>query len=61
VIVIDTHVLVWALQDDKRLGPRARQAIATASQSSGILVSAITPWEIALLTQNGILALPQVM
>jgi PIN domain nuclease of toxin-antitoxin system len=56
VIVVDTHVLLWALHDDKRLGPLARQTISAAATGT-IHVSAITPWEIAMLAQKGRLAL----
>ncbi len=56
MIVVDTHVLIWTLQNDKRLGPDARKTIV-AAQSGGIHVSAITVWEIALLAQKGKLGL----
>lgn len=56
VIVLDTHVLIWALGDDGRLGLQARAAIEAAGEG-GVVVSAITPWEIAMLVQKGRLAL----
>ncbi|QFR31775.1 type II toxin-antitoxin system VapC family toxin [Ancylobacter sp. TS-1] len=57
MIVLDTHVLIWALDDDVRLGGRARAAIEQASEAGSVFVSAVTPWEIALLVQKGRLAL----
>ncbi len=57
VIVIDTHVLIWAVQDDPRLGSKARQIIDHTTAHSRILVSAITPWEIAMLAEKGRIAL----
>jgi PIN domain nuclease of toxin-antitoxin system len=57
LIVIDTHVLIWAVQDDARLGSGARATIETAAGTSGVHVSAITPWEIAMLAQKGRLSL----
>lgn len=57
MIVIDTHVLVWTMQDDARLGAQARRIIDEMIGKSRILVSAITPWEIAMLVQKGRLAL----
>lgn len=57
MIVVDTHVLVWALADDARLGRAARAAIEEEAQRAGVLVSAITPWEIAMLAHKGRLAL----
>ncbi len=57
MIVIDTHVLIWAMDDDKRLGSQARRTISESTQKSGVHISAITPWEIAMLARNGRLAL----
>lgn len=57
MIVIDTHVLIWAVQDDPRLGEKARQIIDDTTQRSRILISAITPWEIAMLAEKGRIAL----
>jgi PIN domain nuclease of toxin-antitoxin system len=59
VIVIDTHVLVWVAEGNPRVGEAARETIARASRETGIHVSAITPWEIAMLAQKGRLALGQ--
>ena len=59
MIVLDTHVLLWATEDERRLGPEARAAIAAAGRSDDIGVSAITPWEIALLAERGRLRLAQ--
>lgn len=57
MIVLDTHVLIWVLEDEARLGAAARAAVEQASESGSVLISAITPWEIALLVQKGRLAL----
>jgi len=57
VILLDTHVLVWALGDDNRLGPRARAIINNSLGTRKIHVSAITLWEIAMLAEKGRLAL----
>jgi PIN domain nuclease of toxin-antitoxin system len=57
VIVVDTHVLVWLVADDARLGDEARAAISAAAIDGGVLVSAITPWEIAMLAHKGRLLL----
>ena len=53
VIVLDTHVLIWTVDADPRLGRAARTAIAVAAAEDGVGVSAITPWEIALLSEKG--------
>jgi PIN domain nuclease of toxin-antitoxin system len=57
VIVLDTHVLIWAVNDDSRLGKTARQIIDDMTQHSRVLIAAITPWEIAMLAQKGRIAL----
>ena len=57
LILLDTHVLVWAVGSDRRLGANAAEAIEEAQRSDRIGVSAITPWEIALLVAKGRLRL----
>jgi PIN domain nuclease of toxin-antitoxin system len=54
MIVIDTHALVWALDDSDRLGAQARALI---DQSETVLFSAISIWEIALLVKKSRLML----
>lgn len=56
VILIDTHVLIWVVGRDARLGLKARQILDTSGPGE-VLVSAITPWEIALLDRKGRLPL----
>ena len=56
-VLLDTHALVWLLSGNSRLGPRAREAIERAAQVNNLVVSAITPWEIAMLTGKGRLVL----
>ena len=57
MIILDTHVLIWAVEGDARLGPAARTAITEAAPEEGVGISAITPWEIALLSEKGRLRL----
>jgi PIN domain nuclease of toxin-antitoxin system len=57
MIVLDTHVLLWTLQDDAKLGRQARMLLDDQAAADGILVSAITIWEIALLVRKDRLAL----
>ena len=49
MILLDTHVLLWWQNGGDRLSKRARDAIA----SSGVLVSPISFWEIAMLLAKG--------
>ena len=58
MIVIDTHVLVWAVQaETSRVGVKARKILDAAVHADALHVSAITPWEIAMLAHHGRLAL----
>ena len=57
MIVLDTHALVWAVDDSPRLGPQAKARIDDERRSDRVGISAITPWEIALLTAKGRLQL----
>ena len=56
-MLLDTHAFVWMVDGDRRLGPCACAAIEKAASADGILVSAITPWEIALSVEKGRLRL----
>jgi PIN domain nuclease of toxin-antitoxin system len=56
MIVLDTHVLVWTLQDDSKLGPGARTLIDEQIHDA-VLIPAISVWEIALLVKKGRLGL----
>jgi PIN domain nuclease of toxin-antitoxin system len=49
LLLLDTHVLVWLMFGESRLGGRAKDAIARASREERLRVSAITPWEIGVL------------
>lgn len=57
MILLDTHVLIWAVDGSRRLGAEAAAAIEDARRSDRIGVSAITPWEVALLVERGRLRL----
>ena len=53
-LLLDTHVLLWWLADDPRLGADARALIAEPSHA--VLVSAASVWEIAIKRTLGKLA-----
>ena len=57
MIVLDTHVLIWAMDGERRLGTDATAAITAAAQVDEVGISAVTPWEIALLAERGRLRL----
>ena len=56
-VLLDTHALVWLVDGDRRLLSAARKRITTAAQDSQLWVSAITPWEVAMLVAKGRLSL----
>jgi PIN domain nuclease of toxin-antitoxin system len=49
VLLLDTHVVLWAALNEGRLGRHATKAIGLASRENRLAVSAITPWEIGQL------------
>ena len=53
MILIDTHALVWAVDDSKKLSRAAASAIRRARNSGGIAISAISVWEISSLLARG--------
>jgi PIN domain nuclease of toxin-antitoxin system len=57
VILLDTHVLVWSLQDEPRLGANARRLLDERILAEGLMISAITPWEIALRAKKSRISL----
>lgn len=53
MIVLDTHVLLWAVADSKKLSRAADAAIRRSRQADGVAISAITLWELASLVARG--------
>lgn len=53
LILLDTHVLVWAKMDRARLTKKAANAILDARKSDGLAISAITLWELGMLLARG--------
>lgn len=57
LVLLDTHVWVWLLNGDTRLSPKARAAVTRSLSEEAVLLSAISPWEVAMLVNKGRLAL----
>jgi PIN domain nuclease of toxin-antitoxin system len=55
LILLDTNVLIWALNDDRSLTRRMRTAITSAA--ADVHVSVVSAWEIAIKHQSGKLRL----
>jgi len=53
VILLDSHVLIWAVADSKRLSRAAAAAIRRARCGDGLAVSAITAYEVAWQIASG--------
>lgn len=56
-LLLDTHVVLWALNDPDRLGTKAREALEDGVND--VLVSVVTGWEIAIKQSLGKLDLPR--
>jgi PIN domain nuclease of toxin-antitoxin system len=53
MILLDTHVLVWAADDSDRLSRAAVSEIRRARRDGGLAISAISLWELAFLLTKG--------
>jgi PIN domain nuclease of toxin-antitoxin system len=49
-LLLDTHIFLWVVADDRRLTAQARQLILGARQ---VCVSTVSIWEIAIKTRLG--------
>ena len=58
MIVLDTHVLVWAVSDDRKLGRKARAMIDRLWTIGKVAVPAIAFWEVGVLQARRRLKLP---
>ncbi len=59
MILLDTNALLWLGVSDPRLGKAAREAITQAALTAGILVSAVSFWEIGMLLNKGRISLSE--
>ena len=58
-VLLDTHVWVWlALGTPRRIPPAALRILEETGMSSGLLVSIVSVWEVALLVARGRIVLP---
>lgn len=58
MIVLDTHVLAWADNDERRLGRKARALISRMWSRGEVAVCAMSFWEVAMLQARGRIELP---
>jgi len=50
-LLLDTHALIWMLEEPAQLGPASRQALENAANQ--LFVSMATVWELAILQSLG--------
>lgn len=58
MILLDTHIWLWFLHDPSHLSEAATQVIEVEEAQNGLLISAISVWEVAVKTSLGKLTLP---
>lgn len=58
MILLDTHVVAWAVAEPDRLSRKAASAIRRARSNQGMGIAAITVWELAYLFSRGRLQAP---
>ncbi len=51
--LLDTHVLIWWLNDRMQLSPRQREIVEAATPDGPVFVSDISLWEVAMLASLG--------
>ena len=51
--LLDTHVLIWWLNDLTRLSPQQREVVEAATPDAPLHVSDISLWEVAMLQSLG--------
>jgi PIN domain nuclease of toxin-antitoxin system len=49
VILLDTHVEIWMIGDERMFGAQSRKIIQSAREENRLAISAISFWEIAVL------------
>lgn len=57
LVLLDTHAWVWLLNGEPKLNPKAVKAIERSLSEEAVLLSAISPWEVAMLVNKGRLTL----
>ncbi len=53
MLLLDTHVLIWVVEGNKRLGRRVARLTDQALAGDRLVVASISFWEIAMLAHRG--------
>ena len=56
ILLLDAHVVLWALDDPNRLDASARDSIV--DPSNAVVVSAATIWELEIKAAKGLIRVP---
>ncbi len=51
-LLLDTHIWIWLIEGDSRLSQELCHAIDRCQNRDGILISAISIWEVGMLVQK---------
>jgi len=57
--VLDTHAVVWLMSGNPAMGLRSKELIREAREVDGVMMSAISFWELGLLRARGRIELEQ--
>ena len=57
MIALDTHALIWWVNDDPALSNNARKLINNSRKTERIIISSMATWEIAMLVKSDCLVL----
>ena len=52
LLVLDTHILLWALLEKNNLSKKELVLIKNAQKDSNLIISSISLWEIAMLASR---------
>lgn len=58
-VLLDTHVLIWIITENSRIGKKSAKLISNAMKEEKLYFSAISMWEIAMLEQRNKIQLIQ--
>ncbi len=57
LVLLDTHAWIWLLSGSPKINAKALKAVERSITEEAVLLSAISPWEVAMLVSKGRLTL----
>ena len=58
MVLIDTNVVIWMMQDRRQLSVRAAEVVRLSMKTGAVAIASQSLWELALLESNNKLAPP---